>query len=116
MRIEFRPQSLTKNLVSEVLLNDGKTLNRIIETTGKKPKIIQLTYKKSELLPTQWFVESYNVMKRKGDGRVTKSFQVSQTQNNKDILIQNFYNKAMQKININIENGVVKKSQIFQNI
>lgn len=112
MRIEFRPQSLVKHLVSENLSSDGKTLNRIIETTGKKSRIIELTYKKSELLPTQWFVESYNVMKRKGNGGVTKSFQVKQkADNKKQIIVQDIYKNLIKETTINIQKTSVKKSK-----
>ena len=71
MRIEFRPQSLVKNIVTESLSKDGNTLNRLIEIpTSKysKGKVLDITYKKNEFLPTQWYVSNYNLYRRNNNG------------------------------------------------
>ena len=69
MKIGFNPQVLLDNLVMEKFSDNGKSLRRIIEIPAKaqkSDKVLDITYKKSDFLPTQWYVANYNVTKRDG--------------------------------------------------
>lgn len=63
MRIDFRPQAMINNLVSEEVLN-AKQIRRIFEIPKNKKiarKVLDITYTKSDFMPTQWFVSNYNL-------------------------------------------------------
>ena len=77
MKIGFKPQTLVKNLATEVFSDNGNTLNRIIEipaTATKPERVLDITYKKGEFIPTQWFVANYNLFKRNTKNVVNKTF------------------------------------------
>lgn len=112
MKIGFKPQRLTQNLVLEEFSNKGNTLKRIIETPKR---IIDLTYQKSEFIPTQWYVANYNVMKRGSNGRVIKTFNANKfSANESQAIIQNIYPQSIQETKLHIENGTVTKKSTFK--
>lgn len=76
MRIEFNPQRLANNIITEHLAKDGKTLNRIIDIPSANKnirKVLDITYKKSEFVPTEWFVSNYNLYRNNING-IAKTF------------------------------------------
>ena len=67
MRIDFKPQRMIDNLVSEEVLNP-KQIRRVIEVPSKNRntrKVLDITYTKSDFLPTEWFVSNYNLYTNK---------------------------------------------------
>lgn len=75
MKIGFKPQKLVQNLVLEKFSNNGNSLKRIIEIPGRQAKTVELTYKRADFMPTQWYVANYNVMKRDGQSTLVKSMK-----------------------------------------
>lgn len=93
MKIDFRPQRLINNLVMEEKLN-AKQVRRIIDIpakSGVSRKTLDITYTKSDLMPTQWFVSSYNLYaNRKGLG-LKKSLVVDQNSlNNRNTVVTDY--------------------------
>lgn len=67
MRIDFKPQKLIDNLVTEEVLS-AKQVRRVIDIpakSGTQRKTLDITYTKSEFLPTEWFVSNYNLYTNK---------------------------------------------------
>lgn len=118
MRIEFRPQSFVNNLVLEQFSKDGKTLRRILEVSGKKARTVELTYKQSDFLPTQWYVANYNVIKRGLKGTLSKSFEVLEKdkEHSKSVVKEIYSNNYMRKLTIDINNKQVSSSEEYQRI
>lgn len=93
MRIEFKPQNLVKNIVTESLSKDGNTLNRLIEIPTSKHstgKVLDITYKKNEFLPTQWYVSNYNLYRRNSNG-VTQTLVTKKTNSKKSCTVVKKY-------------------------
>lgn len=93
MKIDFRPQRLINNLVMEEKLN-AKQVRRIIDIpakSGVSRKTLDITYTKSDLMPTQWFVSSYNLYaNRKGLG-LKKSLVTNQNSlNNRNTVVTDY--------------------------
>ncbi len=93
MKIDFRPQRLINNLVMEEKLN-AKQVRRIIDIpakSGVSRKTLDITYTKSDLMPTQWFVSSYNLYaNRKGLG-LKKSLVAEQNSlNNRNTVVTDY--------------------------
>ncbi len=93
MKIDFRPQRLINNLVMEEKLN-AKQVRRVIDIpakSGVSRKTLDITYTKSDLMPTQWFVSSYNLYaNRKGLG-LKKSLVVDQNSlNNRNTVVTDY--------------------------
>ena len=93
MKIDFRPQRLINNLVMEEKLN-AKQVRRVIDIpakSGVSRKTLDITYTKSDLMPTQWFVSSYNLYaNRKGLG-LKKSLVTNQNSlNNRNTVVTDY--------------------------
>lgn len=76
MKIGFKPQKLVDKLVSEDFFDNGNALRRIIEIPAKKndtSKVLDITYRKGDFLPTQWYVASYNLVKRNPNSTIEKT-------------------------------------------
>lgn len=112
MKIGFKPQSLLKNLVSEHYADNGNTLKRIIEIPANKPKTLEITYNKTNFIPTQWYVSNYNVISRNSNSTVEKSMK--STKSFPDEIhteIQRYDKKGEpEQLNIDIADGKVIKS------
>lgn len=79
MKIDFRPQRLINNLVSEQ--KHGMQVKRIIEIpakSGSTRKTLEITYRKSHVLPTEWFVSNYNLYTNKKGQVLKKSYSAAQ--------------------------------------
>lgn len=79
MKIDFRPQRLINNLVLEQ--KNGTQIKRIIEIPAKSAntrKTLEITYRKSHVLPTEWFVSNYNLYTNKKGQVLKKSYSVAQ--------------------------------------
>ena len=112
MKIGFKPQKLVQNLVLEKFADNGNTLKRIIEIPGKKAKTVEITYNKTNFIPTQWYVANYNVMKRDSHSTLVKS--MSSTKSFPDDVhttIQRFGRTGKpEELTIDISNGEVNKT------
>lgn len=112
MKIGFKPQSLVKNLVSEHFTDNGNTLKRIIEIPSKKPKTLDITYKKTDCIPTQWYVSNYNLINRDAKSTVVKTMNSTKTFTDEiHTEIQKFGKTGkIEQLNIDIADGKVIKS------
>ena len=105
MKIGFKPQRLIQNLVFEEFSNKGNTLRRVIETPKK---IIDLTYKKIDFVPTQWYVANYNVMQRGSNGRIIKTFNTNKFSAKEfQSVVKKIYPQGIVETKINVDNGRV---------
>lgn len=112
MKIGFKPQKLVQNLVLEKFADNGNTLRRIIEIPEKKGKTIELTYKKGNFVPTQWYVANYNVIKRDGQSTLVKSMNSTKSfPDEVHTTIQRFGKTGKpEELTIDISNGEVNKT------
>lgn len=111
MKIGFKPQNLTQNLVLEKFADNGNSLTRIIEIPGKKAKTLEINYKKAKILPTQWYVANYNVIGRDKQSTVVKTLESTKSFSNENhTVIQRKNEKGQpEKLTIDIINGEVHK-------
>lgn len=77
MKVNFNPERQVKGLVLERLSDNGKELKRVFEISGKKPKTFDVTYKKSEFLPTEWYVSNYNLRRRDANSTLLASMKAT---------------------------------------
>lgn len=77
MKVNFNPERQVKGLVLERLSDNGKELKRVFEIPGKKPKTLDVTYKKSEFLPTEWYVSNYNLRRRDANSTLLSSMKAT---------------------------------------
>ena len=117
MRIDFKPQKMINNLVTEEILN-AKQVRRVIDIpakSGTPRKTLDITYTKSEFLPTEWFVSNYNLyINKKG---LKKAFVATQKTSDKASSVVTEYGqngfKTQLAINRNGQN--VSKSKEYFN-
>ena len=98
--------------MSEHYADNGNTLKRIIEIPANKPKTLEITYNKTNFIPTQWYVSNYNVISRNSNSTVEKSMK--STKSFPDEIhteIQRYDKKGEpEQLNIDIADGKVIKS------
>ena len=115
MKIGFKPQTLVANIASETFTDNGKTLNRIIEIpgkAGKSGKVLDITYKQGDFIPTQWYVSNYNLFNRDGKNIVRKTLKTNKAHANEIHSVVTTYgtNGYGKEVTIDISNGEVTKS------
>ena len=115
MRVEFRPQSLVKNIVTENLSKDGNVLNRIVEIPAHNSnagKVLDITYKKNEFVPTQWYVANYNLFQRNKKA-IAKTFDFTPISQNESHTVVKKYGANGYGTNktIDIANGIIKTTE-----
>ena len=112
MKIGFKPRRLAQNLVLEKFSDNGNTLTRIIEIPSKNAKTVELTYKKTSFVPTQWYVANYNVIKR--DSKSTLAKSMTSTKSFPDdvhtIIQRRGKTGRPEELTIDISNGEVSKT------
>ena len=116
MKIGFKPQTLVKNLATEVFSDNGNTLNRIIKipaTASKPERVLDITYKKGEFIPTQWFVANYNLFKRNTKNVVNKTFVSNKAHPDEVHSVVTTYgtNGYAKEVTIDISNGEVNRTE-----
>lgn len=115
MKINFMPQRLKNNLVMEKFIENGQALKRIIEIPGKNPKVLDITYRKTDYLPTEWYVSSYNLIRRDKNSTLEKTlYSIKMFPNEQHTVVQKLKSNKAEKIIINQTNGEVNK--FVQNI
>lgn len=115
MKIGFKPQVLVQNLAKETFSDNGNTLNRIIEIPAKanKPeRVLDITYKKGDFIPTQWYVSNYNLFNRDGKNVVRKTLQTNKAHANEIHSVVTTYgtNGYGKEVTIDVSGGEVSKS------
>ena len=115
MKIGFIPQTLVRNLATETFSNNGNTLNRIIEipaTATKPERVLDITYKKGEFIPTQWYVANYNLFSRNGKKVVNKTLvnQKAHPDEIHSVITTYGTNGYAKEVTIDVSNGEVSKT------
>ena len=112
MKIGFKPQNLVQNLVLEKFSDNGNFLKRIIEIPGKKAKTLEISYKKANFLPTQWYVANYNVIGRDKQSTVVKTLKSTKSFSNENHTVIQRNNKIgiPEEITIDMTSGEVNRT------
>lgn len=115
MKIGFKPQTLVRNLATETFSNNGNTLNRIIEipaTATKPERVLDITYKKGEFIPTQWYVANYNLFSRNGKKVVNKTLvnQKAHPDEIHSVITTYGTNGYAKEVTIDVSNSEVSKT------
>lgn len=116
MKIGFKPQTLVKNLATEVFSDNGNTLNRIIEipaTATKPERVLDITYKKGEYIPTQWYVANYNLFNRNAKNVVNKTLVSNKAHPDEIHSVVTTYgtNGYAKEVTIDVSNGEVNRTE-----
>ena len=117
MRIDFRPQTMIDNLVSEEVLNP-KQVRRIIEIPKKNSqgrKVLDITYTRSDFMPTQWFVSNYNLYTTRKGLALKKAYASTQKNANRTRATVTEYgqNNFRSQLTINKNGEKVTKSKEY---
>ena len=115
MKIGFKPQTLVRNLATETFSNNGNTLNRIIEipaTATKPERVLDITYKNGEVIPTPWYVANYNLFSRNGKKVVNKTLvnQKAHPDEIHSVITTYGTNGYAKEVTIDVSNGEVSKT------
>ena len=115
MKIDFKPQKLVNNIVTEHFTENGTALNRIISIPAKNQRperVLDITYKKSNILPTEWYVSNYNLFSRNGKNVVHKTLTSEKNLNKTHTVVTTYGTCGYgRQVTINTANNNVSKSE-----